>query len=147
MVHFETLDPSRCGRANLSFILINAGQAYNRQTASNGGQFAIEVGDAWFPEDARHPAHVALRDAAGTEPSPLIGPSVFLPRAGETKIPEGLRMPLMRRQWLGYVIPIACVLAVTSVAVCPDIQSESAGDRTLLHVAVPRGDDCSVAGL
>ncbi len=34
---------------------------------------------------------LALRDAAGTDPSPLIGPSVFLPRAGETKIPEGLR--------------------------------------------------------
>lgn len=34
---------------------------------------------------------LALRDAAGTDPSPLIGPSVFLPKAGETKIPEGLR--------------------------------------------------------
>ncbi len=34
---------------------------------------------------------LALRDAAGTDPSPLIGPSVFLPKTGETKIPEGLR--------------------------------------------------------
>jgi len=34
---------------------------------------------------------LALRDAAGSDPSPLIGPSVFLPKAGETKIPEGLR--------------------------------------------------------
>ncbi len=34
---------------------------------------------------------LALRDAAGTDPSPLIGPSVFLPKANETKIPEGLR--------------------------------------------------------
>ncbi|NLH73611.1 MAG: ATP-binding protein [Verrucomicrobia bacterium] len=34
---------------------------------------------------------LALRDAAGSDPSPLIGPSVFLPKPGETKIPEGLR--------------------------------------------------------
>ena len=34
---------------------------------------------------------LALRDAAGSDPSPLIGPSVFLPKDGETKIPEGLR--------------------------------------------------------
>ncbi|NMD22053.1 MAG: ATP-binding protein, partial [Verrucomicrobia bacterium] len=34
---------------------------------------------------------LALRDAAGLDPSPLIGPSVFLPKAGEAKIPEGLR--------------------------------------------------------
>jgi hypothetical protein len=34
---------------------------------------------------------LALRDAAGSDPSPLIGPSVFLPKTGETKIPEGLR--------------------------------------------------------
>ena len=34
---------------------------------------------------------LALRDAAGSDPSPLIGPSVFLPKGGETKIPEGLR--------------------------------------------------------
>ena len=34
---------------------------------------------------------LALRDAAEVDPSPLIGPSVFLPKAGETKIPEGLR--------------------------------------------------------
>jgi hypothetical protein len=34
---------------------------------------------------------LALRDAAGSDPSPLIGPSVFLPKVGETKIPEGLR--------------------------------------------------------
>ena len=34
---------------------------------------------------------LALRDAAGTDPSPLIGPGVFLPKGNETKIPEGLR--------------------------------------------------------
>lgn len=34
---------------------------------------------------------LALRDAAGSDPSPLIGPSVFLPKANETRIPEGLR--------------------------------------------------------
>jgi hypothetical protein len=34
---------------------------------------------------------LALRDAAGSDPSPLIGPSVFLPKESETKIPEGLR--------------------------------------------------------
>jgi hypothetical protein len=34
---------------------------------------------------------LALRDAAGSDPSPLIGPGVFLPKEGETKIPEGLR--------------------------------------------------------
>ena len=34
---------------------------------------------------------LALRDAAGSDPSPLIGPSVFLPKPNETKIPEGLR--------------------------------------------------------
>jgi Protein of unknown function (DUF499) len=34
---------------------------------------------------------LALRDAAGADASPLIGPSVFLPNPGETKIPEGLR--------------------------------------------------------
>ncbi len=34
---------------------------------------------------------LALRDAAGADRSPLIGPSVFLPKTGETKIPEGLR--------------------------------------------------------
>jgi len=34
---------------------------------------------------------LALRDAAGVDPSPLIGPSVFLPKTNETKIPEGLR--------------------------------------------------------
>lgn len=34
---------------------------------------------------------LALRDAAGSDPAPLIGPSVFLPKSGQTKIPEGLR--------------------------------------------------------
>lgn len=34
---------------------------------------------------------LALRDAAGSDPSPLIGPSVFLPKDGEGKLPEGLR--------------------------------------------------------
>lgn len=34
---------------------------------------------------------LALRDAVGSDASPLIGPSVFLPKPGETKIPEGLR--------------------------------------------------------
>ncbi len=34
---------------------------------------------------------LALRDSAGSDPSPLIGPSVFLPKGNETKIPEGLR--------------------------------------------------------
>lgn len=33
---------------------------------------------------------LALRDAAGSDPSPLIGPGVFLPMSGQTKFPEGL---------------------------------------------------------
>lgn len=34
---------------------------------------------------------LALRDAVGTDASPLIGPGVFLPKDGDSKTPEGLR--------------------------------------------------------